>query len=111
VLSLGRSVGGAMSLCDTCNGACCRWFLLPGPWLAQLPADVETWYRLHGASEIRGVAVDRPCRALDLVSGRCTIYETRPQMCRLWPEGSAGCLESRAKYGPMAKVDDPADPT
>ena len=42
--------------------------------------------------------LDGPCLWLDIETGRCKHHEFRPNVCRDFRIGSAGCLDWRAEY-------------
>lgn len=81
-----------MSLCDSCNGACCRWLIF-----AYSAADVD-FLKARGG---RVVMVGKrpffayPHTCPQLAGGRCSIYKTRPAACSWWKEGGEGCLACR----------------
>lgn len=61
-----------------------------------LSSDEARWYELHGAIvRTNGVLFNIPCKMLDPVTHRCTIYEKRPKCCRDAPVGGKNCLFSR----------------
>lgn len=92
--------------CDRC-GACCRTFPVFAsaadaereprlvvfgkrlePWL-----ETEQWrYQLHPLPFLEGCA---------FLNGQnlCSIYETRPSVCRSFDAGSAQCTEARRRIG------------
>lgn len=95
-----------MSLCDSCfaPGACCKGFIL-NTWWAHAPdlTKLEVLARLACADPMEDPRVGLPFipverRAVDgywtfecvLIGadGRCTEYETRPQLCRDFEPGS-----------------------
>lgn len=84
-----------MSLCDDCGGACCRniMFLVSG-----VNEDQKRWMLTRG-SIIDGVwYVNAKCRHLDKY-GLCSIYETRPEVCKRYKVGGADCLATRKARG------------
>ena len=75
-------------LCDYCTGKCCRYFAMP----IETPEDFKDyeyirWYMLHGETTIFCedddwyLMVHNRCDHL-MDDNRCSIYETRPQICR-----------------------------
>lgn len=92
--------------CDMC-GACCRTFPIlvsigdgqREPRIAQEACSVEPWnrneeweYKLHPLPFTRG------CLFLD-EGNRCSIYDTRPRVCRVVEPGGEQCVEARARVG------------
>lgn len=82
--------------CLACRGACCEEFLLPrvpGP-----KDDASHWLSLHSTAvqvPSQGLSLKFECRCTKLSeAGRCTIYETRPSICRRFEAGGAACLET-----------------
>ena len=76
------------SLCEKCTGLCCRYFALP----LETPDckkdfDDMRWYLYHEKTSIFieddewYLHIENPCRMLG-EDNRCTIYETRPDICR-----------------------------
>lgn len=88
--------------CDQCSALCCRYFAMQLD-TPEDAADFDSikWYLLHQDAWIWVddgdwyLQVDRPCRFLGADS-RCTIYDTRPQICR--------------DYGLPEKLDNDDDP-
>jgi Fe-S-cluster containining protein len=88
-----------MTLCATCVGACCRLvtYVTPDEALALPPGHVappEPGGRL--AMQRRD---DGSCIALDPITYRCTVYATRPDVCRRFERGGARCLDLRSMHG------------
>lgn len=93
-------------LCDGC-GACCRTFpvFASGPDAAREPRIAA-----EGRSLPAHLTTDRwtyqlfplpfhdACCFLDGGS-RCTIYPTRPDVCRAFPAGNDQCQAARARTG------------
>lgn len=97
---------GEQYLCDAC-GACCRTFpirvskedgerepliaahaLVVPPW----ERSDEHYYQLHPLAFCSG------CLFLG-EDNLCSVYETRPQVCRRFAAGSAQCQEARVRRG------------
>lgn len=81
--------------CGECEAVCCR---LP---VLLLPGDrVPLWARDHDVYglEIVAKADDGWCVALDRQTMRCTIYESRPQICAGFAMGGWGCRDERATW-------------
>lgn len=69
--------------CEGCGGACCK---KPNPYIildreAQraVPAELQT---MHNGRPVMK-SDENGCAALK--DGKCSIYESRPAYCRLWP--------------------------
>jgi hypothetical protein len=81
--------------CEICGGSCCKSIFLPKSlW----KADVANWVSLHGESEESRIRLDTPCSALK--DGRCSIYETRPDVCRVAKVGDEQCLKAVRLFNP-----------
>ena len=97
--------GGAFD-CDSC-GACCKtWRILVAdedaarePRIAhearRLPDNQRTE---HWAYQLFPLPFHETCVFLD-PANRCTIYDTRPRVCRAFEAGSQRCQEARAEQG------------
>jgi len=78
--------------CSDCEAVCCRLTVL------LMPGDVvPAWLTEHDEYGLEHMAQreDGWCVAVDRTSMRCTIYETRPQLCRSFAMGSPGCRDER----------------
>jgi uncharacterized protein len=103
----GRSVPAAQSKCGTCIALCCRYiaFEVDGP---TEPKDFELlrWFLLHEGTQlfVEGrtwyLQVFVRCRALG-ADYRCTIYDTRPEICRSYE--ADGCDRDEAEK--KARID------
>lgn len=77
--------------CQICRGACCEEFSLP---LIGITAedDASKWFMLHGREA--GAQLRFECKCTKLTDlGRCSIYETRPEICRRFEVGGEACLD------------------
>ncbi|MFC4820349.1 YkgJ family cysteine cluster protein [Dokdonella ginsengisoli] len=86
--------------CARCEAVCCRLpvLLMPGDAVPIWATDVDEHGLEHMAQRDDGW-----CTALDRDTMRCTIYAQRPQVCRDFAMGGAGCLIERAEwYGDAA---------
>lgn len=92
--------------CDCC-GACCRTY----PIFASGEDAVREPRITHEARELRGdlqtpswrfqlypLPFHEGCCFLDREQ-RCTIYDTRPTVCRMFAAGSEQCQEARRRSG------------
>ena len=77
------------SLCDKCNGLCCRYMALP----IETPEDREDyddirWYLCHNDVTVFVedgdwyINVKNKCKYLAEDDYRCLIYDKRPKICR-----------------------------
>ena len=78
--------------CTPGCGACCRWIVLQVNPQYDNP-DIARWIGLHGIRLQRrdgGIFayIPTPCSALG-GDGMCTIYEERPEVCRIFPTSEA----------------------
>jgi hypothetical protein len=81
--------------CSGCDAVCCRLVvvLLPGD---DVPMRLTTV--TEAGLDVMARDADGWCVALDPATHRCTIYETRPHMCRKFVMGGAYCREVRNDY-------------
>jgi Fe-S-cluster containining protein len=97
-------MGDGLPDCLTC-GLCCR---KPAGRPEPYPEDLARW-AAEGASGIAGRLARHGgdgCPFLVVGSGfRCSIYPTRPLVCRHFAVGGSACLDLRRKAG----EDDPAN--
>ena len=82
-------MGKKKSLCDKCNGLCCRYMALP----IETPEDREDyddirWYLCHEDVAVFVedgdwyLNVKNRCKYLAEDDHRCLIYDKRPKICR-----------------------------
>jgi Fe-S-cluster containining protein len=80
--------------CDICKGACCEIFSVNFNGVAE---DTLRWIRFHGIDmgEVPSGMVAFNCRCSKLNNhGKCSIYDSRPEICRKFPVGSPACLKA-----------------
>lgn len=81
--------------CAACDACCCRLEVL-------LMGDDNVPIRLTAEDEWGGTVMRRLddgwCAALDRNTMRCTIYERRPDVCRVFEMGAEGCIEERLDF-------------
>ena len=82
--------------CEECGGACCKGMILD--LRKGMNGDEKRWLGLHGYDENGRVKFDQPC--LKLEDGKCSIYETRPGICRTMKVGSRECLYAIHTWAP-----------
>jgi Fe-S-cluster containining protein len=97
----GRGVPAGAGKCDTCIALCCRYVAVEvdGP---DVPKDFDMlrWFLLHENTQLftEGRAwflqMFTRCRALG-ADNRCTIYATRPEICREYE--AKGCDRDEAE--------------
>jgi uncharacterized protein len=81
--------------CPSCTHKCCSQ---PYDWVFLTRAEVESLERASGVHESEFVTIrenlnshrtfrtlNLPCHFLDPNSGQCTVYESRPLICKLFP--------------------------
>ena len=81
-------------LCEHCTAACCRYVALPieTPARARDYDDIR-WYLLHANITVFVedgewyIQFQTKCKELG-ADNLCSVYETRPQMCREYEAGS-----------------------
>jgi uncharacterized protein len=82
-------------LCSRCDAVCCRLTVV------LMPEDrVPAWLVRqdeHGPDTM-AKGDDGWCVALDRNTMRCTIYESRPQLCRNFSMGGPYCLDERKTW-------------
>jgi len=78
--------------CETCRGACCEMFSIPLEDFRKLnySEDAMQWLGVRGVEFEGSLLFEARCRMLT-TDGRCSIYATRPQICRDWEENGADC--------------------
>lgn len=80
--------------CRDCGAVCCK-----GVMFATTLRNQEFLIQTRGAKSIPGGVVV-PCRCRYLShDNRCTIYAVRPEACRIWAVGGAGCRLAREAAG------------
>ena len=81
--------------CSNCDAVCCRLtvVLLPGD---AIPVHLTTVS--DAGLEVMARDEDGWCVALDGATHRCSIYETRPQLCRKFAMAGPYCVEVRNDY-------------
>lgn len=77
-----------MLQCDKCDGACCRMVTIK---VGAMSEDQARWAAMRG--EVKGEHWVLPvrCVALNNFTGKCTIYEDRPDVCREFEMGGTLC--------------------
>jgi Fe-S-cluster containining protein len=92
--------------CDLCGGCCCTFPI----FAAEADATREPRVRMEGKKlepwlatplwryQLYPLPFHEACCFLG-DENRCTIYETRPDVCRAFAPGSPQCQEARASIG------------
>lgn len=86
--------------CWRCHGACCESLLLPGSLQVE-----EEWAQARGIRRVTlqtysgpEEALEAPCPCPKLSPlGSCSIYETRPKLCQIYPVGGPACRSAIAR--------------
>jgi len=78
--------------CSNCAACCCQLevMLLTDTGVPERYIETDDW-----GGEVMARLDDGWCIALDRDTMRCTIYENRPWVCRIFETGSSECLEER----------------
>lgn len=77
--------------CQTCGGRCCAgWTIDVLPGLDEVPDRMVKEDRLLGP-----VMRERNGACIALRDGRCSIYESRPKVCRDFEAGGDACRDRR----------------
>jgi Fe-S-cluster containining protein len=81
--------------CASCDAVCCRLtvVLLPGDDIPLHLTEVS-----EAGLDVMARGEDGWCVAVDPATHRCTIYETRPQICRKFAMAGPYCREVRNDY-------------
>lgn len=81
--------------CDRCDSVCCRLTVVLQPE-DRIPAHLTT----HTDAGLHVMARDAEgwCVAVDAARHCCSIYATRPQVCRRFAMAGPYCREIRADY-------------
>ncbi len=81
--------------CDTCDAVCCRLTVV-----LQGDDDVPERFTDITDAGLRVMARDDEgwCVAVDAARMCCSIYDTRPEVCRRFAMGGPYCREIRAEY-------------
>jgi len=86
--------------CELCRGACCEAIVLP---VKVQDPDIQRWIEYHGQPTDRGIYFE--CKCSKLKDGKCSIYEDRPKVCRVFEVGSAGCLTAIKRRRPEQETE------
>lgn len=86
--------------CDTCDGFCCKYFIMPLKLHPKIKDDYIKWLELHHGVKViyhKGkdiVKIPIKCKYL-LSDGKCKIFNTeeRPKMCN-----AGGCPKEDEHY-------------
>ena len=84
-----------MSLCDNCNGACCRSVVIQ---VQDMTVDQRRWAAMRGGIDGNRWQINSPCENLR-GDGRCGVYADRPAVCRQFEPGSVECMAARKREG------------
>jgi len=81
--------------CGDCEAVCCRFTVV------LMPEDhVPEWLIDRESHQVETLAKDASgwCAAIDHDTWRCTIYESRPVICRKFAMGGPGCRYERSRW-------------
>lgn len=81
--------------CDRCDAVCCRLTVVVQPE-DRIPAHLTDV--TDAGLEVMARDEDGWCVAVDAAHMRCSIYATRPQVCRRFEMSGPYCLAVRADY-------------
>ncbi len=88
-------VSATANLCERCDAVCCRLTVVLQPEDRVAPhLTARTPAGLH----VMGRDEEGWCVAIDAARMRCSIYATRPQVCRRFEMGGPYCREVREDY-------------
>lgn len=81
--------------CDSCDAVCCRLTVV-----LQEGDDIPDRLSTRTEAGLHVMARDEEgwCVAIDAAHMRCSIYDTRPQVCRRFVMAGPYCREVRADY-------------
>lgn len=82
-------------LCERCDAVCCRLTVVLQPE-DRMPAHLTT--RTEAGLDVMARDAEGWCVALDAARMCCSIYDTRPQVCRRFVMSGPYCREIRADY-------------
>ena len=83
--------------CRLCGACCCRYLTLPLAPESTFDAEAKRWLELHGITIGNGKLII-PLRCSKLLNGVCTIYETRPKVCRDFAVDGEACQQARRAF-------------
>ena len=90
-----RPVAAGAPRCERCDAVCCRLTVVLMPE-DRIPARFTT-RDAHGV-EVMARDEEGWCVAIDSARMCCSIYGSRPRICRGFAMGGRGCREVRAEY-------------
>lgn len=82
-------------LCTRCDAVCCRLTVL-----LEAEDRIPTHLTTYNDAGLHIMARDEEgwCQAVDAASMRCSIYETRPKVCRRFVMAGPYCRATRADH-------------
>lgn len=101
--------------CQECRGACCEVWEVPLTDLRPPSKDAFQWIMYHGRTIYdETLRLQFECRCTKLSErGSCSVYASRPQVCRDMPVGGDTCLNyvrtrrTAAEYALIREANDP----
>jgi len=85
----------AAPLCSRCDAVCCRLPVVVQPE-DRIPAHLTAFS--DAGLEVMARDEDGWCVAVDAAHMRCSIYDSRPAVCRRFAMSGPHCLDLRAEY-------------
>ncbi len=82
-------------ICAQCGGECCKYITIPLSELEEL--DIP-WLQARGMLYGPVWRIKSRCPRLT-DEGKCAIYETRPETCKMFEVGGQSCRRARAAAG------------
>ena len=86
---------GKVPLCARCDAVCCRLIVVLQPE-DQIPNHLTA--RTEAGLTVMDRDAEGWCVAVDAAHMHCSIYETRPQVCRRFVMDGSYCRQTRADY-------------
>ncbi|MCK9489503.1 MAG: YkgJ family cysteine cluster protein [Xanthomonadales bacterium] len=92
--------------CSTCDAVCCRQLVILQPG-DRIPAHLTQW--LNG-QQVMARDEEGWCQAVDGARMCCSIYSTRPRVCRQFAMAGSDCRQLRQAYAGQTAGHDLTDP-
>src|SRR5690606_18555736 len=94
-LAPARVTQDAVPLCARCDAVCCRLTVVVQPE-DRIPAHLTTF--TEAGLEVMARDEEGWCVAVDSAHMRCSIYDSRPAVCRRFVMSGPYCLDVRADH-------------
>ncbi len=92
---MSTAVAAPEPLCSRCDAVCCRLTVVLQPE-DRIPAHLAT--RTAAGLEVMARDAEGWCVAIDAARMCCSIYDSRPEICRRFAMSGPYCLDVRADY-------------